>query len=55
LVVGLLLVLIGLAIAGSILGLIPVLGGLAWFVLSAAAVSYLTVVGVQYYRILRAS
>lgn len=53
LVVGLLLVLVGLAIAGSILGMIPVLGGLAWFVLSAAAVSYVAVVGVQFYHVLR--
>jgi membrane-anchored glycerophosphoryl diester phosphodiesterase (GDPDase) len=55
LVVGVILVMIGLAIVGALLGLIPIVGGLAWFVLSSAAVSYLTVVGVRYYGILRAA
>jgi hypothetical protein len=55
LVVGVLLVLVGLVIAVLILGMIPLLGGLARFVLSAAAVSYLTVVGVHFYRLLRAA
>jgi hypothetical protein len=52
LVVGSLLVLVGVAIGGWLLGLVPFLGGLASFVLHGAAVSYLTVVGVHYYQLL---
>jgi hypothetical protein len=52
LVVGSLLVLVGVAIAAWILELIPFLGGLAAFVLYGAALSYLTVVGVRFYRTL---
>ena len=53
LVVGSLLVLVGAGIASWILSLVPFLGGLASFVLHGAAVSYLTVVGVHFYRLLR--
>jgi hypothetical protein len=53
LVVGSLLVLVGVAIATWIVGLVPFLGGLASFVLHGAAVSYLTVVGVHVYQMLR--
>ena len=53
LVAGSLLVFVGVAIASWIVGLVPFLGGLAAFVLHGAAVSYLTVVGVQFYRTLR--
>jgi hypothetical protein len=55
LVVGSVLVLVGVAIATWIVGLVPLLGGLASFVLNGAAVSYLTVVGVHFYRLLRAA
>jgi len=51
--VGSLLVLVGVAIASWIVGLVPFLGGLASFVLHGAAVSYLTVVGVRVYQMLR--
>jgi hypothetical protein len=54
LVVGSLLVLVGVGIASWILSLVPFLGGLAAFVLHGAAVSYLTVVGVHFYQLLRA-
>jgi hypothetical protein len=53
LVVGTLLVLVAVAIASWIVGLVPFLGGLASFVLHGAAVSYLTVVAVHFYRTLR--
>jgi hypothetical protein len=53
LVVGSLLVLVGVAIVSWIVGLVPLLGGLASFVLHGAAVSYLTVVGVHVYQMLR--
>ena len=53
LVVGSLLVLVGVAIASWIVGLVPFLGSLASFVLHGAAVSYLTVVGVHFYQLLR--
>ena len=53
LVVGSLLVLVGVGIASWILSLVPFLGGLAAFVLHGAAVSYLTVVGVHFYQLLR--
>jgi hypothetical protein len=55
LVVGSLLVMVAVAIASWIVGLIPFLGGLASFVLHGAAVSYLTVVGVHVYQLLRTS
>lgn len=55
LVVGSLLVLVGVGIASWILSLVPFLGGLAAFVLHGAAVSYLTVVGVHFYQLLRTS
>lgn len=55
LVVGALLVLVGVAIASWTLGLVPFLGALASFALNGAAVSYLTVVGVHYYGMLRVS
>jgi hypothetical protein len=54
-VVGSLLVLIGVGIASWIAGLVPVLGGLASFVLHGAALSYLTVVTVDLYRALAAA
>ena len=53
LVVGSLLVLVGVAIVTWIVGLVPLLGGLAAFVIHGAAVSYLTVVGVHVYQNLR--
>jgi hypothetical protein len=53
LVVGSLLVLVGIGIASWILSLVPFLGSLAAFVLHGAAVSYLTVVGVHFYQLLR--
>lgn len=53
LVVGSLLVLVGVGIASWILALVPFLGSLAAFVLHGAAVSYLTVVGVHFYQLLR--
>ena len=53
LVVGSLLVLVGVGIASWILSLVPFFGGLAAFVLHGAAVSYLTVVGVHFYQLLR--
>jgi len=40
-------------IASWILSLVPFLGGLAAFVLHGTAVSYLTVVGVHFYQLLR--
>jgi hypothetical protein len=49
-IVGSLLVLVGVAIGSWILGLIPFLGFLASFVLHGAALSYLTVVAVRFYR-----
>jgi hypothetical protein len=52
LVVGSLLVLVGVGIASWILSLVPFLGGLASFVLHGAAVSYLAVVSVHFYRLL---
>lgn len=52
LVVGSLLVLVGVGIASWIVGLVPFLGGLASFVLHGAALSYLTVVAVRFYRAL---
>jgi hypothetical protein len=55
LVVGSLLVLVGVGIVAWIVGLVPVLGGLASFVIHGAAVSYLTVVGVHVYQVLRTS
>jgi hypothetical protein len=55
LVVGTLLVLLVLAFAAWILAQVPLLGGLASFVLHGAAVSYLTVVGVHFYRTLGTS
>ena len=55
LVVGALLVVVALAVAAWILALVPLLGGLASFVLHGAAVSYLTVVGVHFYRTLGTS
>jgi hypothetical protein len=51
-VVGSILVLVAVAIASWIVGLIPFLGFLASFVLHGAALSYLTVVAVRFYRIL---
>jgi hypothetical protein len=51
-VVGSLLTLVGVAIASWILGFIPFLGALASFVLHGAALSYLTVVAVRFYRAL---
>jgi hypothetical protein len=51
-VVGSLLVLVGVAIGSWVVGLIPVLGYLASFVLHGAALSYLTVVAVRFYRTL---
>ena len=53
LVVGGLLVLVGVAIASWTVGLVPFLGALASFALHGAAVSYLTVVVVHYYQMLR--
>jgi hypothetical protein len=50
LVVGAFLVLIAVAIGSWIVGLIPFLGHLASFVLHGAALSYLTVVAVRFYR-----
>jgi hypothetical protein len=55
LVVGCVLVLVGVAIATWIVGMVPLLGGLASFVLNGAAVSYLTIVGVHFYQLLRAA
>ena len=55
LVVASLLVLVGVAIASWTLRLVPFLGMLASFALHGAAVSYLTVVGVYYYGMLRSS
>jgi hypothetical protein len=52
LVVGSILVLIGVGIASWIVGHVPLLGGLASFVLHGAALSYLTVVTVGLYRAL---
>ena len=49
---GSLLVLIGVGIASWIVSLVPLLGGLASFVLHGAALSYLTVVTVGLYRAL---
>jgi hypothetical protein len=51
--VGCLLVFVGTGIGSWILSFIPFLGGLASFVLQGAAMSYLTVVGVQFYGLLR--
>jgi hypothetical protein len=53
LVVGALLFLVGIGVASWILSLVPFLGGLAAFVLHGAAVSYLTVVAVHIYQVLR--
>jgi len=53
--VGCLLVFVGMGIASWILSYIPFLGGLASFVLQGAAMSYLTVVGVRFYGLLRAT
>jgi hypothetical protein len=53
LVVGALLVLVGVGIASWIMHLVPLLGSLASFVLHGAAASYLTVVGVHFYQLLR--
>ena len=50
-----LLVFVGMGIASWIFSFIPFLGGLASFVLQGAAMSYLTVVGVHFYRLLRAT
>jgi len=55
LLVGCLLVFVGMGIASWILSFIPFLGGLASFVLQGAAMSYLTVVGVHFYALLRAT
>jgi hypothetical protein len=52
LVVGALLILVGVAIVSWIVHLVPLLGGLASFLLHGAAASYLTVVGVHFYRLL---
>ena len=52
--VGCLLVFVGMGIASWILSFVPFLGGLASFVLQGAAMSYLTVVGVHFYALLRA-
>jgi hypothetical protein len=52
--VGCLLVFVGVGIAAWILSFVPFLGGLASFVLQGAAMSYLTVVGVHFYVLLRA-
>ncbi len=52
--VGCLLVFVGVGIAAWILSFVPFLGGLASFVLHGAAMSYLTVVGVHFYALLRA-
>src|SRR5262245_39541483 len=49
--IGCLLVFVGTGIASWILSFIPFLGGLASFVLQGAAMSYLTVVGVHFYRL----
>ena len=54
-VVGCLLVFVGMGIASWILSFVPFLGGLASFVLQGAAMSYLTVVGVHFYGLLRAT
>lgn len=51
-VVGSLLALVGVAIGSWIVGLVPFLGALASFVLHGAALSYLTVVAVRFYRTL---
>lgn len=53
LVVGAVLVLVALAIASSVVGLVPFLGFLASLVLYSAGVSYLTVVSVSLYWTLR--
>ena len=53
--VGCLLVFVGMGIASWILSFVPFLGGLASFVLQGAAMSYLTVVGVHFYVLLRAT
>ena len=53
LVVGVLIVLVCVWIASWTLGLVPFLGVLASFALHGAAVSYLTVIGVHYYGMLR--
>ena len=53
--VGFLLVFVGMGIASWIFSFIPFLGGLASFVLQGAAMSYLTVVGVHFYVLLRAT
>jgi hypothetical protein len=53
LVIGAILVLVAVGIASWIVGLVPVLGHLASFVLQSAALSYLTVVAVGLYRALR--
>jgi hypothetical protein len=53
LVVGVLVVLVCVWIASWTLGLVPFLGVLASFALHGAAVSYLTVIGVHYYGMLR--
>ena len=54
-IVGCLLVFIAIGVASWILSFIPFLGGLASFVLQGAAMSYLTVVGVRIYGLLRAT
>jgi hypothetical protein len=55
LVAGALLVLVCVGIASWTVGLVPFLGVLASFALHGAAVSYLTVVGVHYYGMLRSA
>jgi hypothetical protein len=55
LVVGTLLVLVAVALGAWIVGWVPLLGGLASFLLHGAAVSYLAVVGVHFYRTLGTS
>jgi hypothetical protein len=55
LVVGALLVLVCVGVASWTVGLVPFVGALASFALHGAAVSYLTVVGVHYYGMLRSA
>jgi hypothetical protein len=55
LVVGAIVVLAGVAVSAWIVGLVPVLGHLAAFVLQSAAVSYLTVTSVRFYQVLGAA
>jgi hypothetical protein len=55
LVIGAIVILAGVAVAAWIVGLVPVLGGLAAFVLQSAAVSYLTVTSVRFYQVLGAA